>query len=162
MEYALIFVIIILIIDRLVNKKDNKQERSTTPNAVNYSSLYSKKEYLLTQEELKLYKLLKDICKNNNLNLFCQVSLYELVKAKDYKDFNKIKAKTIDYVITDTNCKIKICMELDDPTHIKQERIERDKFINTLFKELDIKLLRIPVQKWYDIKQIEEKIKESL
>ena len=63
MEYALIFVIIILIIDRLVNKKDNKQEGSTTPNAVNYSSLYSKKEYLLTQEELKLYKLLKDICK---------------------------------------------------------------------------------------------------
>ena len=85
-----------------------------------------------------------------------------MVKAKDYKDFNKIKAKTIDYVITDTNCKIKICIELDDPTHIKQERIERDKFINTLFKELDIKLLRIPVQKWYDIKQLEEKIKESL
>lgn len=162
MEYALIFVIIILVIERIINKKNNKQEEIKTSNAINYSSLYSKKDYLLTQEELKLYKLLKDVCKNNNLNLFCQVSLYELVKAKEYKDFNKIKAKTIDYVIADTNCKIKLCIELDDPTHIKQERIERDKFINGLFKELDIKLLRIPVQNWYDMKQIEDKIKESL
>lgn len=162
MEFALIFVIVILIIERIVNKKKNKQEENKIENIVNYSSLYSKKEYLLTQEELKLYKLLKDICKNNNLNLFCQVSLYELVKAKEYKDFNKIKAKTIDYVIADTNCKIKLCIELDDTTHIRQDRIERDKFINELFKELDIKLLRIPVQKWYNIQQIEEKIKESL
>ena len=112
--------------------------------------------------ELKFYKLLKSIVDKNNLNLFCQVSLYELVKSNKYKDFNKIKAKTIDYVITDTNCKIKLCIELDDPTHIRQDRIERDKFIDELFKQLNINLVRISVQNWYDMQQVEEKIKESL
>ena len=164
MIYALIFVIIILIMDLIITKKENKTKETNVlkNNNIDYSILYSKKEYLLTKSELKFYKLLKSIVDKNNLNLFCQVSLYELVKSNKYKDFNKIKAKTIDYVITDTNCKIKLCIELDDPTHIKQDRIERDKFIGELFKQLNINLVRIPVQNWYDMQQVEEKIKESL
>lgn len=164
MIYALIFVIIILIMDLIITKKENKTKETNVlkNNNIDYSILYSKKEYLLTKSELKFYKLLKSIVDKNNLNLFCQVSLYELVKSNKYKDFNKIKAKTIDYVITDTNCKIKLCIELDDPTHIKQDRIERDKFIDELFKQLNINLVRIPVQNWYDMQQVEEKIKESL
>lgn len=164
MIYALIFVIIILLMDLIITKRESKTKEIDIieNNKIDYSLSYSKKEYLLTRNELKFYKLLKSIIDKNNLNLFCQVSLYELVKSNNYKNFNKIKAKTIDYVITDINCKIKLCIELDDPTHIRQDRIERDKFIDELFKQLEIKLIRIPVQNWYDIKTIEEKIKESL
>ena len=128
----------------------------------NYSLLYSKKEYLLTQQELKFYKLLKMITDKNNLNLFSQVTLYEIVRNKEMKDFNKIKSKSIDFVITDVNCKIKICIELDDVTHLKENRQQRDKFIDELFKQLDIKLIRIPVQNYYNLNDIENKIKESL
>lgn len=130
----------------------------------NYSSLYEKKDYLMTTKEYKFYKLLKPICNRYNLNIFSQVSLYEIVKPKtrDYNALNKIKSKSIDFVITDTNCKIKLCIELDDPTHIRQDRQERDKFIKELFEQLDIKFLQIPVQDYYNMQQIEEKIKESL
>ena len=152
-----------MILERVIEKNsNNKNEELQNSNNIDYTSLYYKKEYLLTQQELKFYKLLKMITNKNNLNLFSQVALYELVKTKEIKDFNKIKSKTIDFVITDTNCKIKICIELDDPTHIKEKRQERDKFIEELFKQLDIKLIRIPVQSYYNLEELEGKIKESL
>ena len=158
MVYALIFVIIILMIDIILTKIP-KQEKIENEDL---SSLYEKKTYLLTQNELKFYKLLKSITDKNNLNLFSQVALYEIIKSKNIKYFNKIKSKTIDFVITDVNCKIKLCIELDDPTHIKENRQKRDKFVDNLFKELNIKLIRIPVQNYYKLNELENKIKESL
>ena len=59
MVYALIFVIIILMMD-LILTKIPKQEREEIKNE-DLSSLYEKKTYLLTQNELKFYKLLKSI-----------------------------------------------------------------------------------------------------
>lgn len=156
MVYALIFIIIILIMD-LILTKIPKQEQEEIKNE-DLSSLYEKKTYLLTQNELKFYKLLKNITEKNNLNVFSQVALYEIIKYKNIKDFNKIKSKTIDFVITDSNCKIKLCIELDDPTHIKENRQKRDEFINKLFKDLEIKLLRIPTQNYYNIKELEKYI----
>ena len=142
-------------------KRDHNESEKNVEN-INYNTLYNKKDYLLTQQELKFYKLIKMITDKNNLNIFSQVALYEIVTSKNIKDFNKIKSKTIDFVITDTNCKIKFCIELDDPTHIKENRQQRDKFIEDLFNQLNIKLIRIPVQNYYNLKQLEEKIKESL
>lgn len=158
MVYALIFVIIILMMDIILTKMP-KQEKIENEDI---SSLYEKKTYLLTQNELKFYKLLKNITDKNNLNIFCQVALYEIIKSKNIKDFNKIKSKTIDFVITDVNCKIKLCIELDDPTHIKENRQKRDEFVDNLFKELNIKLIRTPVQSYYNLNELENKIKESL
>lgn len=138
------------------------EEKVDESKDINYSKLYEKKEYLLTPTELKFYKLLKSITDKIELSLFTQVSLYSIVKNKDFKNFNKIKSKSIDYVITEKNCKIKLCIELDDKSHNNQKRIERDEFINKLFDDLNIKLLRIPVESYYNIEKLEQKIKESL
>ena len=166
METVLAWVVLILIEYIIKIKKDNKFKTSDNINMIQapptLSSLYDKKIYLLTSDELKFYKLLKPIVNRNELNLFTQVALYEIVKAKDIKDFNKIKSKSIDFVITDLNCKIKICIELDDASHLKDSRQKRDIFIETLFNDLGIKLLRIPVQSYYDLTTLEAKIKELL
>lgn len=159
MLYIMLIIIIILLI---IEKFINKNEITIQNNITNYKDMYEKKEYLLTSTELKFYKLLKSITDKLDLTLFVQVSLYEIVKNKNYQDFNKIKSKSIDFVITEKNCKIKLCIELDDKTHKNQKRIERDDFINTLFSELNIKLLRIPVQNFYNLENLEQKIKESL
>lgn len=117
---------------------------------------------MLTQTELKFYKILKQITDKLELNLFCQVAMYELINTKDYKNFNRIKNKSIDFVITEKNCKIKLCIELDDNTHNQQKRIERDNFINKIFAEANTKLIRIQTQNYYDIEKLESMIKESL
>ena len=162
MTYLLIFIIIILIIDKIIDRKNQNNQNINENTKINYKNLYNKKEYLLTQQELKFFKLIKNITEKNNLNIFSQVALYEIVTSKNIKDFNKIKSKTIDFVITDVNSKIKLCIELDDTTHIKENRQQRDKFIEELFEQLNIKLIRIPVQSYYNLKDIEEKIKGTI
>lgn len=156
----ILLVIIITILEKVLNKSSTEPEK--VENLVNnYSEKYQKVDYLLTKNELKFYRILKQITNKLGFSLFCQVSLYQIVKSKDYKEFNKIKSKSIDFVITQENCKILLCIELDDTTHEKQKRIERDNFINKLFEDLDIKLLRIPVQNFYNLEELEEKIKQK-
>lgn len=153
----LILVIIITILEKKLNDKEKSENLET-----NYKDKYNKCDYLLTKNELKFYRILKQITNKLSYSLFCQVSLYQIVNSKNYKDFNKIKSKSIDFVIAQENCKILLCIELDDSTHEKKKRIERDNFIDNLFKDLEIKLLRIPVQNFYNMEELENKIKESL
>lgn len=164
--YLIIIIILVIIITVLEKKLNNitvDEEESKVKDLVsNYNEKYEKVDYLLTKNELKFYRILRQVTNKLGYSLFCQVALYEIVKSKDYKDFNKIKSKSIDFVITQENCKILLCIELDDTSHEKTKRIERDYFVNQLFKDLDIKLLRIPVQNFYNMEELENKIKESL
>ena len=157
MDTILIIIIILLGINIILNKfnKNNENENINI-------GLYEKKEYLMTKNELKFYKQLKKITDKLNLTIFVQVSLYQIIKNKEYKDFNKIKSKSIDFVITENNGKIKLCIELDDSSHNKNNRIKRDNFINEIFKQTNINLLRIPVQEFYNLETLENKIKEQL
>ena len=126
---VLILVILILILERFINddliEKNKKEE-------IDYSEKYIKKDYLLTQTELKFYKILKSITDELNLIICPQVPLYQVVRNVEYKDFSRISNKTIDFLITEQNLKIRICVELDDYTHKQQKRIKRDNFVNEL------------------------------
>lgn len=164
---AIIVIVLILIYPYI--KGNNTQKQKNIPQIVkqditskqpynerppiNYKKYYKAKRYIITLNELKFYNVLLEIAKELDLILFAQVSLYNIIKMQDDLDFrtetiffNKIAAKTIDFVLVDkTNCRIKLCIELDDSTHRKKKRIQRDEFINDLFKNLDINLLRYPV-----------------
>ena len=159
---GIILCVIGIIIDIYISKKNNILENININPNVNYKEKYVKKDYLLTQTELKFYKLLKQVTDELNLVICPQVKLYQIVNNKNYKDFSKIQNKSIDFVITEQNLKIKLCIELDDYTHKQKKRIKRDKFINKLFEDLNIKLLRIPVQNFYNLEDLKNKIKESL
>lgn len=158
--FILVIVILLLILDNVQLKRTVPPTSSI--DELNYSTKYIKKEYLLTETELKFYKLLKNIADELNLTICPQVALYEILRNKDFKDFNRIQSKSIDFVLTEPNLKIKICIELDDSSHYKSKRIQRDAFINKLFEDLNIKLLRIPVQSFYNLDDLRCKIKESL
>ena len=160
MIYTILIIIIILLGINIILNKFNINENNEKEN-INIA-LYEKKEYLMTRNELKFYKQLKKITDKLDLTIIAQDSLYQIIKNKEYKDFNKIKSKSIDFVITENNGKIKLCIELDDSSHNKNNRIKRDNFINEIFKQTNINLLRIPVQAFYNLETLENKIKEQL
>lgn len=135
-----------------------KDEENQQKNISNNS--YTKKEYLLTPTELKFYKVLKQVTDEMNFIICPQVAIYEIVKSQNHKSFNKISRKTIDFVITEPNLKIKCCIELDDYTHNRQKRIERDNFLNNLFKNVGIKLIRVKVQQYYNIEELKKLIEQ--
>lgn len=153
--------------------KENKN--STTTNEIkeqskNYNEYYRPKRYLISKNELNFYSILLEIAKELDLILFSQVSLYNILETRpnlDYRTktiyFNKIASKSIDFVLVDKNdCRIKLCIELDDSTHKQQKRIERDKFINELFKSLEINLLRYPSYHTYYKDTLKTKIQENI
>lgn len=124
---------------------------------------YNAKRYMLSLNELNFFKELKKLIDIMDLNLLTQVSLYSLIETKykkyNYEEFNKIKSKSIDFVIADKkSCRARVCIELDDTTHNLNNRIKRDKFINELFESVNIKLLHIKVKDNYeeDIEKIKQ------
>jgi len=144
------------------NPHTTQEEKKT-----NYNLYYKPKRYIISLTELKFYKELLEIAKRNNLILLTQVSLYNIIETKqtNYKQtaFNKIRSKSIDFVLADIEtCRARVCIELDDYTHKNLDRIDRDNFLNNLFSDLGIKLMRIPVSKQYDIEKIETEIKNTI
>lgn len=169
----IIVVIVIIILLSFILKFIEKNKKNSEISNIyeeNYNKYYRPKRYVTTLNELNFYNVLLEIAKELNMILFAQVSLYNILSIKkelDYstktKYFNKIASKSIDFVLVDKkDCKIKLCIELDDSTHQKAKRIERDKFINKLFKDLEINLLRYPVYKVYYKETLKKKIQENI
>lgn len=133
--------------------------------SADFNEYYAAKTYILTSNERLFYKTLLEIAKEFNLILLCQVSLYSIIKSKNQYDgsFNRIKSKSIDFVlITEKECKIKLCIELDDITHNQPNRIERDIFIDQLFEDLNINLLRIKSNTVYSQNEIRRQIEKYI
>ncbi len=174
---VLILLIFLIFIIEKASKKNSKianNIKSSYPvekeNITNYKEYYKPKRYIITMNELNFYNTLMEIAKELDLIVFSQVSLYNILETKsnlDYKTktiyFNKIASKSIDFVlVSKKDCRIKLCIELDDSTHKQEKRIQRDKFINELFKSLEIDLLRYPVYKIYYKDTLKRKIKENI
>lgn len=165
----IIFITIMLIILILLKDKKYLREKEkkiqNDRNEINYQEIYKPKRYVITLNELNFYIILLEIVKELDMILFSQVALYNIIETKNNNQgaFNKIRSKTIDFVIVDkNNCKIKLCIELDDYTHKKQDRIERDNFINKVFKDLNINLLRFKVSNYYNKDALKKRIQESI
>ena len=125
---------------------------------------YKIKEEFITENELKLYKVLKKVAYELKLDIFTQVALNRILeinnRRKQQQLRNRIDRKSIDFVLYDEKTKkIVCCIELDDSTHEREERIERDLFLDKIFKDT-IKLIRIKVQNYYDYDKILNMIKD--
>ena len=115
---------------------------------------------LLTEREYKFFKVLKVIAERNNLNVLMKIRLADLIKVKDsipksefYTYFNKISAKHIDFALADES-KVIVLIELDDSTHSRTDRIERDNFVDETVTECGYKIIHT----YGDTKQIENAI----
>ena len=53
-------------------------------------------------------------------------------------------------------------IELDDVSHLRPDRIERDKFVNHAFESAGLPLLRIPVEKAYKAAEVRDLIEAAI
>ena len=121
---------------------------------------------MLTDNELVFIKVLYTITNKYNLYVAPQVILYEIIQvnAKAYTSkyqrlLNKIHRKSIDYVLCNNSTfDIVACIELDDETHYRRKRKERDKFLDEIFKEVGIPLIHIKRQDKYSLEEVEKSI----
>jgi len=128
---------------------------------------YGKFNCLFTKAELKFYYVLRGICYDLDLELFAKVRLADLVKVvnKKYymKYFGKIKSKHIDYVICDRKTlEPLICIELDDNSHRRKDRVERDQFVDTILNHVGYEVIRIKVAYSYNKASIKKQIMDAM
>ena len=128
----------------------------------NVHNTYQKAQ-VLTDREKSFYKVIRPIAEKHNLNVSPKMRLADIVNVSDYVEykssewyskFNKINKKHIDFALADkTNLEIKMLIEIDDYTHQKVDRIERDRFVDSVCEQANIPILHL-----YDTIGLEEKI----
>ena len=162
MKESLIVIFAIIIVLQFLNmllSKKKKSEDNRTDNKMPYN-----KKLLLTKNEWNFYKGILPICSENNLHIIAKVRLADLVeiekgldKKQWQKYFNKIQNKHIDFVLCNPeNLKVIALVELDDKSHNRQDRIERDNFINKLCQKVGYRLIRVK-----NAEELKMKISES-
>ena len=128
---------------------------------------YTPRKSLVTRSELRFYKSLRKAALDD-WEVFAMVRIADLLKVtpnapKRRTWLNKILSKHIDFVLCDPNTlEAMVAIELDDVSHERPERIERDKFVNHAFESAGLPLLRIPVETSYKAREIRRLIEDVI
>jgi hypothetical protein len=124
---------------------------------------YQPRERLVTKAELRFYKSLRKAVLDD-WEIFVMVRIADILRVepgvKNRRGWlNKILAKHIDFVLCNPNSlEIVMGIELDDNTHQRADRIERDQFVDHAFESAGIPLLRVPVRANYQAREVRELI----
>ena len=126
---------------------------------------FLRRKYLLTKSERSFYKVLRDVVAPNPVAL--KVRLADLIDADDRHqlwraNFDRIKAKHIDFVVCDAAFSPLIAIELDDVSHQRPDRQTRDRDVDRIFELAGMPILHQPVQREYQAKEIERRILSTL
>lgn len=135
--------------------------------AVNEETLpYRARDNFLSEAELTFYHALRFVigervvvCPKVRL-----IDIFFIVNRQDnYSYQGKISQKHIDFLLCDPRTLRPLCgLELDDSSHRRRDRQERDEFVNKVFATAGLPLLRIPVQTGYDRTELHEQITPHL
>jgi very-short-patch-repair endonuclease len=122
---------------------------------------YRARGQLLSAAELRFYRSLAKAVQDD-FTIFAMVRIADLLVvaegiANQRSWLNKILSKHVDFVLCDPgSLQPKICLELDDRSHDRPDRIERDGFVDAAFESAGLPLIRIPVQTAYSARELRE------
>ena len=101
---------------------------------------------LLSKNEWHAFKKLQEITKGKNYMICPKVRLLDIIEPirgqKKYKTLiYKIQSKHVDFVVCDENVHIKAIIELDDGSHDREDRKERDQFVDEILTSVGYKVI---------------------
>lgn len=121
-----------------------KAEAVPEPMKPDYSKSYQAK-YLLTQNEWHEHKKLREYAEAKQLRVCPKVRLLDLIEPRRGESYmsllGKIQSKHVDFVIVDLDMHVKAIVELDDNSHNKPERVERDRFVDEVLTSVGYKVI---------------------
>lgn len=86
-----------------------------------------------------------------------------LEQGERLRAFSRISQKHIDYVlVSPEDGRVVFCIELDDPSHNRRDRIKRDDFVNAAFAQAGVALLRIPTARRYEARVLRRQIRAAI
>ena len=125
---------------------------------------FKKKLYFFSIAERKFYDVLKEVAHELNYELFAKVRwadiIYSNSKGKEWwSNWGRIKSKHVDFLLCEKHDYTPaIIIQLDDSSHSRQDRVNRDNFEAETLKLAGLKLVRFKVQQDYLKEEIRARI----
>lgn len=135
-----------------------RQEESTP--------VYRLRDDFLSPAELNFYRVLCDVVEDR-ATVFAKVGMGDLfyVPRQDnqFGAWNRINRKHLDFVLSDARTsRPLVAIELDDRSHSRADRSQRDEFIERVFAQSGLPLLRFPARRTYNRREIEGQLSQYL
>ncbi|NJK80604.1 MAG: DUF2726 domain-containing protein [Chloroflexaceae bacterium] len=129
---------------------------------------YHLRDHFLSPAELHFYSVMRTMI-NGSVTICTKVGLQDIfyVKPDDpsrYRIYtNKIDRKHVDFLLCNaTTMQPLVGIELDDKTHQRKDRQERDAFVDSVFKAAGLPLVHIPVRRAYRTEDIRAQLSPYL
>ena len=127
---------------------------------------YRKRDDFLSAAEFSFYRVL--VAAVGNRAVVCpKVNLgdvFYVARRNENQSYrNKIDRKHVDFLICEPNT-MRPCLgiELDDASHRRQDRQQRDEFVNRVFEAAGLPLLREPVRTSYNANELRSRVAPHL
>lgn len=123
--------------------------------------LYEAKKALIIKSEQGFFEVIKASLPENYY-VFPQINLATIIKKTDDSRYHNELFRNVDFLITDKNYKPLIVIEINDPSHLRSDRRERDEKVQKICEEAGISLIKF----WTDFgikpDYIKKRINETL
>jgi hypothetical protein len=148
---AIVAIIIVVVIASILKNKKTSPESLKNKKAYKPQKeyLYQGKEYFFSKNELYFYRDLQKAIEGLNLVIFAKPRLADIIEPKKGApnrsgSFTKIRSKHLDFVLCKLpNIKPVIVIELDDASHERPDRKQRDNFVNQALSQSKIPILHV-------------------
>jgi hypothetical protein len=130
---------------------------------------YRRQDTLFTAAELSFYRVLERAV-GNDYRIFAKVRMADVVsprrtvfRALWWKAFTKVSSKHVDYLLAQSDTlAIVAAIELDDRSHDEKDRKERDRFVQKVFAQAGVPLVRIEARRGYNVGEIRKRIHKAI
>lgn len=133
-------------------------EKKTTPDIVITDDQeplpYRLRDNFLSHAEFSFYKVLAGILGEKYI-ILCKVRLADIFYVSqpniNLRFFNYISSKHVDFLVCETELmKPVFAVELDDSSHNREDRVERDEFVDQVYSIADFPLLHFQAKYAYN------------
>lgn len=164
--YPLILVLVIVAFLSIFKKAKMSASKSTSSNSGskpdNVVIRYNSVDSILTQGELAFYEVLEKQV-GGRATIFSKVRIADILKADPSLDksqkhrlFLKISQKHFDFILCEKSSLRPLCvLELNDKSHKRKDRTERDKFIEQACSSAGLPLYFVTAKLVYEASEIE-------
>lgn len=146
--------IILMFIFSLRRLRKRREEESEPPS-------YCMRDDFLSEAEFAFYVTLHTYL-GEQVVICPKVNLGDLFFAAGEKErrlslTNKINRKHVDFLLCEPGTMRPLCgVELDDSSHLRADRIERDAFVDSVYEAAGLPLIHVPLQDGYTPEELQE------
>ena len=126
---------------------------------------FESRNALMSPGELKFFRAL-EAAVGSHFRVFSKVRLADVVQVKRgttggrwQSAHNVIQSKHVDFVVCDPGTlEFRLVVELDDKSHERRDRVERDQTVDEILAQASIPVLHYPARAAYSVEEIQGRI----